>query len=33
VISENARELLASLGYAPTRIDALIADKVVAAPQ
>jgi len=33
VVSENARELLASLGYAPARIDALIADKVVAAPQ
>ncbi len=33
VISENARELLASLGYAAARIDALIADKVVAAPQ
>ena len=32
-VSENARELLASLGYAPARIDALIADKVVAAPQ
>ena len=32
VVSENARELLASLGYAPARIDALIADKVVAAP-
>ena len=31
-VSENARELLASLGYAPARIDALIADKVVAAP-
>jgi len=33
VVSENARELLASLGYAPARIDALIAAKVVAAPQ
>jgi crotonobetainyl-CoA:carnitine CoA-transferase CaiB-like acyl-CoA transferase len=32
-VSENARELLASLGYASARIDALIADKVVAAPQ
>ena len=32
-VSENARELLASLGYANARIDALIADKVVAAPQ
>ena len=32
VVSENARELLASLGYASARIDALIADKVVAAP-
>jgi crotonobetainyl-CoA:carnitine CoA-transferase CaiB-like acyl-CoA transferase len=32
-VSQNARELLASLGYAPARIDALIADKVVAAPQ
>jgi len=32
-VSENARELLASLGYAPARIEALIADKVVAAPQ
>ena len=32
-VSENARELLASLGYAPARIDALIADKVVAAAQ
>ena len=29
-LSENARELLASLDYAPGRIDALIADKVVA---
>jgi crotonobetainyl-CoA:carnitine CoA-transferase CaiB-like acyl-CoA transferase len=33
VVSENARELLASLGYASARIDALIAAKVVAAPQ
>jgi crotonobetainyl-CoA:carnitine CoA-transferase CaiB-like acyl-CoA transferase len=33
VVSENARELLASLGYASARIDALIADRVVAAPQ
>lgn len=33
VVSENARELLASLGYASARIDALVADKVVAAPQ
>jgi len=32
-VSENARELLAALGYAPARIDALIADRVVAAPQ
>ena len=32
-VSENARELLASLGYAPARIDGLIADKIVAAPQ
>jgi crotonobetainyl-CoA:carnitine CoA-transferase CaiB-like acyl-CoA transferase len=32
-VSQNARELLASLGYAPARIEALIADKVVAAPQ
>ena len=32
-VSENARELLASLGYASARIDALIAAKVVAAPQ
>lgn len=32
VVSENARELLASLGYAPARIDALIASGVVAAP-
>ncbi len=31
-VSENARELLGSLGYAPARIDALIADKVVAEP-
>ncbi|HEX7251096.1 MAG TPA: CaiB/BaiF CoA-transferase family protein [Burkholderiales bacterium] len=33
VVSENAQELLASLGYSPAQIDALIADKVVAAPQ
>jgi crotonobetainyl-CoA:carnitine CoA-transferase CaiB-like acyl-CoA transferase len=32
-VSQDARALLASLGYAPARIDALIADKVVAAPQ
>jgi crotonobetainyl-CoA:carnitine CoA-transferase CaiB-like acyl-CoA transferase len=32
VVSENARELLAALGYAPARIDALIASGVVAAP-
>jgi crotonobetainyl-CoA:carnitine CoA-transferase CaiB-like acyl-CoA transferase len=32
-VSQDARELLAGLGYAPARIDALIADKVVAAPQ
>jgi crotonobetainyl-CoA:carnitine CoA-transferase CaiB-like acyl-CoA transferase len=32
VVSQNARELLASLGYATERIDALIADGVVAAP-
>lgn len=32
-VSEHARALLASLGYAPTRIDALIAEGVVAAPQ
>jgi crotonobetainyl-CoA:carnitine CoA-transferase CaiB-like acyl-CoA transferase len=31
-VSQNARELLASLGYATERIDALIADGVVAAP-
>lgn len=31
-LSENARELLGTLGYAPARIDALIAGKVVAAP-
>jgi len=31
-ISQDARELLGSLGYVPARIDALIADKVVAAP-
>jgi crotonobetainyl-CoA:carnitine CoA-transferase CaiB-like acyl-CoA transferase len=33
VVSENARELLASLGYASARVDALIADQVVAAPR
>jgi crotonobetainyl-CoA:carnitine CoA-transferase CaiB-like acyl-CoA transferase len=32
-VSQDARALLAALGYAPARIDALIADKVVAAPQ
>jgi crotonobetainyl-CoA:carnitine CoA-transferase CaiB-like acyl-CoA transferase len=32
-VSENARELLASLGYAPARIDALFAEGVVAVPQ
>jgi crotonobetainyl-CoA:carnitine CoA-transferase CaiB-like acyl-CoA transferase len=32
-VSENARELLAGLGYAPARIDALIAEGIVAAPQ
>jgi crotonobetainyl-CoA:carnitine CoA-transferase CaiB-like acyl-CoA transferase len=32
-VSENARELLAALGYAPARIDALFAEGVVAAPQ
>jgi crotonobetainyl-CoA:carnitine CoA-transferase CaiB-like acyl-CoA transferase len=31
-VSENARELLESLGYASARIDALIADKIVAEP-
>ena len=31
-LSENARELLGSLGYPPARIDALIAARVVAAP-
>jgi crotonobetainyl-CoA:carnitine CoA-transferase CaiB-like acyl-CoA transferase len=31
-VSANARELLASLGYAAPRIDALIAEQVVAAP-
>jgi crotonobetainyl-CoA:carnitine CoA-transferase CaiB-like acyl-CoA transferase len=31
-VSAHARELLAGLGYAAARIDALIADKVVAAP-
>ena len=32
-VSQNARELLASLGYAPARIDALFAEGIVAAPQ
>jgi crotonobetainyl-CoA:carnitine CoA-transferase CaiB-like acyl-CoA transferase len=32
-VSQDARDLLATLGYAAERIDALIADKVVAAPQ
>lgn len=32
-VSQDARALLAGLGYAPARIDALIADKIVAAPQ
>ena len=32
-VSQNARELLAGLGYAPARIDALFAEGVVAAPQ
>ena len=32
-VSENARELLASLGYAPARIEALFAEGIVAAPQ
>jgi len=32
-LSENARELLAGLGYAPARVDALIAEGIVAAPQ
>lgn len=31
-ISQDARELLGSLGYVPARIDALFADKVVAEP-
>lgn len=31
-VSQDARALLASLGYAPAKIDALLADKVVAAP-
>jgi crotonobetainyl-CoA:carnitine CoA-transferase CaiB-like acyl-CoA transferase len=31
-VSANARELLAALGYAEARIEALFADKVVAAP-
>ncbi|HET9734113.1 MAG TPA: CoA transferase [Burkholderiales bacterium] len=33
VVSENARELLASLGFAPARIDELFAARIVAAPQ
>ncbi len=33
VVSENARELLGALGYTPARIDALIADGIVAARQ
>jgi crotonobetainyl-CoA:carnitine CoA-transferase CaiB-like acyl-CoA transferase len=33
VVSQNARELLAGLGYAAARIDALFAEGVVAAPQ
>jgi crotonobetainyl-CoA:carnitine CoA-transferase CaiB-like acyl-CoA transferase len=32
-VSANARELLASLGYAPERIEALFAESVVAAPK
>jgi len=32
-LSQDARELLESLGYAPARIDALIARKTIAAPQ
>jgi crotonobetainyl-CoA:carnitine CoA-transferase CaiB-like acyl-CoA transferase len=32
-ISQNAPELLVSLGYTPARIESLIADKIVAAPQ
>lgn len=32
-VSADARELLAGLGYASARIDALIADRIVAAPQ
>jgi crotonobetainyl-CoA:carnitine CoA-transferase CaiB-like acyl-CoA transferase len=32
-LSQDARALLAGLGYAPARIDALFADGVVAAPQ
>jgi crotonobetainyl-CoA:carnitine CoA-transferase CaiB-like acyl-CoA transferase len=32
-LSQDARELLESLGYAPARIDALFTDGVVAAPQ
>jgi crotonobetainyl-CoA:carnitine CoA-transferase CaiB-like acyl-CoA transferase len=33
VVSQNARELLAGLGYAAARIDALFAEGVVAAPR
>jgi crotonobetainyl-CoA:carnitine CoA-transferase CaiB-like acyl-CoA transferase len=32
-VSANARELLAALGYAAERIEALFAERVVAAPQ
>ena len=32
-VSQDAREILAGLGFASARIDALIADKVVAAPR
>jgi crotonobetainyl-CoA:carnitine CoA-transferase CaiB-like acyl-CoA transferase len=32
-LSQDARELLAGLGYAPARVDALFTDGVVAAPQ
>jgi crotonobetainyl-CoA:carnitine CoA-transferase CaiB-like acyl-CoA transferase len=32
-LSQDARELLAGLGYSPARIDALIAAGTVAAPQ
>jgi crotonobetainyl-CoA:carnitine CoA-transferase CaiB-like acyl-CoA transferase len=31
-LSENARELLASLGYAPERVEQLFSERVVAAP-